>query len=457
MTEIFSDQSPLPGHDSVSLCSTTRGKIVIAYIKRITDTRFVRNVAVVAFGTAGAQAITMAFAPLITRLYGPENYGIMGTFMAVLAMIAPLAAMGYPIAIVLPEREGQARALIRLSLLISAALSLVSLVALLLAGKQIASLLNMVQLNEYIYLLPPAVFLSACLAVSVQYVVRKKMFAVRAQAAIFQAALVGGLKAGVGMVAPTAAALVAFSALASVFQIGFIATKLKRRGLESQIFERHSGVIEVAISYRDFPFYRAPQNFINAISQGLPVVLLASFSGAAAAGFYSLARTVLMLPVSIMAKSVAEVFYPHITESFYANQKQAPLILKATAGLAAVSVIPFLALFIFGPWLFGFVFGSDWVAAGEYARWLSIMIFFNFINKPAVAAAPVLGLQKGLLVYEVFSTGSKLVALYFGFVVFQDALLAIILFSFFGAGAYMVLIFWIVASATRVDKRRDNA
>ena len=84
-------------------------------------------------------------------------------------------------------------------------------------------------------------------------------------------------------------------------------------------------------------------------------------------------------------------------------------------------------------------------------------IFFNFINKPAVAAAPVLGLQKGLLVYEVFSTGSKLVALYFGFVVFQDALLAIILFSFFGAGAYMVLIFWIVASATRVDKRRDNA
>ena len=125
--------------------------------------------------------------------------------------------------------------------------------------------------------------------------------------------------------------------------------------------------------------------------------------------------------------------------------------------MAAVSVIPFLALFIFGPWLFGFVFGSDWVAAGEYARWLSIMIFFNFINKPAVAAAPVLGLQKGLLVYEVFSTGSKLVALYFGFVVFQDALLAIILFSFFGAGAYMVLIFWIVASATRVDKRRDNA
>ena len=120
--------------------------------------------------------------------------------------------------------------MIRLSLLISAALSLVSLVALLLAGKQIASLLNMAQLNEYIYFLPPAVFLSACLAVSVQYVVRKKMFAVRAQAAIFQAALVGGLKAGVGMVAPTAAALVAFSALASVFQIGFIATKLKRRG-----------------------------------------------------------------------------------------------------------------------------------------------------------------------------------------------------------------------------------
>jgi hypothetical protein len=44
------------------------------FISRTYKSKFVRNVAVVASGTAGAQAITMAFSPIITRLYGPEAF-----------------------------------------------------------------------------------------------------------------------------------------------------------------------------------------------------------------------------------------------------------------------------------------------------------------------------------------------------------------------------------------------
>lgn len=59
---------------------------MLNYAKRLTKSKFVRNVAIVATGTAGAQAITMAFAPIITRLYGPEAFGLLGTFMAILAI-----------------------------------------------------------------------------------------------------------------------------------------------------------------------------------------------------------------------------------------------------------------------------------------------------------------------------------------------------------------------------------
>ena len=44
----------------------------------------------VATGTAGAQAISMAFAPLITRIYGPEAFGVLGTFMALLPVNFPV-------------------------------------------------------------------------------------------------------------------------------------------------------------------------------------------------------------------------------------------------------------------------------------------------------------------------------------------------------------------------------
>lgn len=73
--------------------------------------------AVVATGTAGAQAITMGFAPIITRLYGPEAFGLLGTFSAILAVLTPMAALTYPIAIVLPKDHADAKGLAKLSTL----------------------------------------------------------------------------------------------------------------------------------------------------------------------------------------------------------------------------------------------------------------------------------------------------------------------------------------------------
>ena len=429
---------------------------MIGDLKRITKSSFFRNVMVVASGTAGAQAISMAFSPLITRLYGPENYGIMGTFMAGLTMLAPLAALGYPTAIVLPKDGARAVGLIKLSLWIALITSTILLIALFVAGEQIGRSMNISVLGSYIYLLPLAMFFSACLAISTQYVIREKLFAIRAKAAVAQALLVGAFKVGAGIISPTAIVLVALSGLASLVHTLFILLGLKRAGVRLPSLGPEPRLMEVADQYRDFPVYRAPQNFINAVSQGLPVLLLASLSGAAAAGFYSLARTVLILPVNLVANSVGEVFYPHVTEAFHQHKKQAPLIIKATMVLGFISAAPFAIVFLIGPWLFGWVFGSDWVLAGEYASWLSLMMFFNFINKPSVAAIPVLGLQRGLLIYEVFSTGAKLLALYLGFVVFDDALLAIVIFSLSGAGAYVVLIIWTVVCAWNSDRKRAS-
>src|SRR5699024_8009724 len=80
---------------------------------------FVRNVIILASGTAAAQIIAMALSPIITRLYGPEAYGLMGTFMAIVSIVAPIAALTYPIAIVLPKSDQDAKGIIRLSILIT--------------------------------------------------------------------------------------------------------------------------------------------------------------------------------------------------------------------------------------------------------------------------------------------------------------------------------------------------
>lgn len=112
---------------------------------RVRHSRFVRNVVLVASGTAGAQAISLAFAPVITRIYGPEAFGLLGTFTALVSVAAPAAALAFPIAIVLPKDDRDALGLVRLSLVLSLAVALLATILLALGGDWLGAVLGCTQ------------------------------------------------------------------------------------------------------------------------------------------------------------------------------------------------------------------------------------------------------------------------------------------------------------------------
>lgn len=79
-------------------------------------------------------------------------------------------------------------------------------------------------------------------------------------------------------------------------------------------------------------------------------------------------------------------------------------------------------------------------------------LFFGFINKPSVIAIPVLGLQKALLIYEIFSTTSKILALIIGFLLFRNDIVAVAIFSFAGTISYACLIAWVIFKSLNQGK-----
>src|SRR5699024_887504 len=112
-------------------------------LMKFSEKPFVRNVIVLASGTAAAQMIAMALSPVITRLYGPEAYGLMGAFMAIVNIVAPVAALTYPISIVLPKKDQDAKGLIRLSIIISLIIAIISFLILIFLNKQIINIFNL--------------------------------------------------------------------------------------------------------------------------------------------------------------------------------------------------------------------------------------------------------------------------------------------------------------------------
>ncbi|WP_236315732.1 hypothetical protein, partial [Enterobacter hormaechei] len=61
--------------------------------KLISNNKFLKSVAIIASGTALAQIINLAAIPLITRLYGPQAYGMMGSFFSIVNVFIPLSAL----------------------------------------------------------------------------------------------------------------------------------------------------------------------------------------------------------------------------------------------------------------------------------------------------------------------------------------------------------------------------
>jgi O-antigen/teichoic acid export membrane protein len=415
---------------------------------------FIRNLAAVASGAAASQAITMAFAPLVTRLYGPEAYGIQGVFMSIAGVMGAIAALIYPVAIVLPRHASEAVGLARLSFYIGIVMSLLTSVILFFFGSKILSLLQAEEISAFIYFIPAFMIISVVNMVLSQWLIRKKAFNLTAKVTVLQAFLVSAIKTGVGFVLPTAVMLIITNVLgglvgALMMLLGLRMTKASRE--ETKIPALSPSTWELAKTYRDFPLFRAPQELLNSVSYNLPIMLLASYYGPVSVGYYSIASAVLGIPMGLIGRSVMQVFYPRITEAIHSGENAKKLIIKATLGLAVSGAPLFIIVILAGPKLFGFVFGSDWHMAGVYAQWLSIWLFLQYINKPAVAAIPALRLQGGLLMYEVFSTGTKILALYLGYNVYNSDIAAISLFSVFGSIAYVWLILWVIYHSGKVD------
>ncbi len=153
--------------------------------------------------------MAIVFSPLITRLYGPEAFGVLGTFMALAAIISPLAALSYPVAMVLPRADSAARGIARLSLVIAFSIAAVALVILVVADNDwLAGTLGVGPLGPYLWLVPLVLIFAAWQQIAQQWLVRTRAFKGIAGALAMNALLVNLLKAGGGLLFPSALILI---------------------------------------------------------------------------------------------------------------------------------------------------------------------------------------------------------------------------------------------------------
>jgi len=422
-------------------------------VLRFAKSPFIRNVVILTSGTAVSQIIGMVLSPVITRLYGPEAYGLMGTFLAIISIISPVAALTYPISIVLPKNTIDAKGLIKISLTITIFISFVSGIILLFFNKPITKLFGLEKISTFLYLIPIVLISAGFLQVMEQWLIRTNQFQVTARSTFIQSVLVNGGKAVIGILHPKAWVLILFSALTEGIRafLMFVYSRGSILRNPSNFNEKRTPILTLVKRYKDFPLYRAPQTFVNAVSESIPVLLLASFFGAASVGFYNIGRTVLNIPTQLIGKSIGDVFYPNISKIANEGKSVSKTLKKATLFLMIIGIIPYGTVILTGPALFSFVFGGDWYVAGEYASWIGLWSFSSLILQPAVRALPVLSAQRLHLIYTIISLIIRILVLWIGNSIFLDDLITIALFGITSSIMNFILILITIKISQRFD------
>jgi len=357
-------------------------------------TEYVKNIAVVFSGTAIAQTIPILLSPILSRLYTPDDFGIYALAMSIGVCIAAIAASQYNHGIMLEEETHNAKKVVALSIFVTISISLITLVALVIAvfGFHISSLEN---IKSVCILLPPYVFFSGVISSLNYWNNRNKKYKIISKGRV--------ISAGVTIISQIILALI-FKITPLLLLLGFVLGQFcsfiflffSTSDLNSGLFDDlyFVRIKKFGIKYKRFLIYTSFADLLNILLLQLPVFILTRLVGVAQTGQFAFSNRLLAMPIRFFSSSVGEVFRQRAIEEYSQRGNCSKVFFQTFKGLFLLSILPFTILFIFAPDIFAFVFGEVWREAGVFTRILTPMFFFKFTVSPFTYIYYIAGRQK---------------------------------------------------------------
>lgn len=403
-------------------------------------------------GTGAAQLIIVLGSPILTRLFGPEEFGIAAIFISIVAIPSVIACMAYEQSIVLPNNDEDAANLLAISLIATILMTSMSALAISIAGDYFIEWLNIHSIHSYLWLIPPAIFFNGLFSALSYWNTRNKKFT-RISIGRITSAFVNTFSClGAGILGHTSStpliiANVAGQALASAM----ISTLIWRDNGKFFIGKiRISGMIEGLKRHKKFPLYTTWSLLLNTGSWQLPTLMFSFFFNPMIVGFYSIGFRILQMPMALVGRAIGQVFLQRAAKSVIAGDLTI-LVEKLFHRLLILSLLPCLILIILGEDLFILIFGDKWGEAGVFAQLLAPWACIWFIASPLSTIYYVVEKQKEELEIEIIIFITRFASILMGGIIGEPRV-AVALFALTGIFAYGYLTI-VIFKFAQIDPR----
>ncbi|MGB9927155.1 MAG: lipopolysaccharide biosynthesis protein [Methanosarcina sp.] len=397
---------------------------------------FALDVLTLAGGTTFAQILLILSAPILTRLYGPEDFGVWALYVSITSILTVVSCLRYEYSIMLPESDEEAVNLLAVSSLAVIFVSLLTLPIIWYFGDSITEFLNSPQIKDYLWLVAPFVFVNGIFLALNNWNSRTRLFKRLSVAKISSSISTTATQLTLGVLAkPGPGGLVYGSVIGqavSTIMLGAQIWRDDRKLILKSLNLRK--IYQGFIRHHKFPLIDTWSALMNSVSWQLPAFLLASFFSPAIVGFYSLGFRLLQLPMSFVGTSISQVFFQRASRAL-SEGTLSNLVESVFRMLVIIGMFPILILTIIGSDVFTVVFGRAWTEAGVYVQILSLWGFIWFISTPLSTIYVVVEKQHFGFGYNFFNLTTRLLSLVIGGML-GNARIALMLFSFSGIIVY---------------------
>ena len=354
-------------------------------IRRIfLGTRIGRRLTLLAGSAALGQLVLLAATPAVTRLYGPEGFGIFVALAGLSSILAVFSAGRYEAAIPLCRKDEDAAALAWVVSLASAAFALAIAGLIWLTGARIGAIVGLKDGSALIWWVPPILAVQGLFLAFDGWALYRGRMRELAASKVLQGAVVAICQVLFGVLGDgSPQGLLLAWTLGQAAGICPIIYGLNhaQRGL----FARPNLALmaELARRYRHFPLYEMWSRSASNAAEMLPPLLTASVFSPAASGLFGLAQRIAGLPIRFLGISALQVYIAELaTLGRDQHDGLRNLFVETVRRLLIAGLIYLAVVMLLGPKLLVILFGPEWGDSGELSRLLAPMYLAMFINRP---------------------------------------------------------------------------
>lgn len=410
---------------------------------------FLKAVSVLVGGTAFAQFIGFLCLPFLTRLYSPEDYSILGVYIAMVSILSVISCLRFDIAIPIPQQEDEGKALLLLALLSNTIFFVVLYFVLFLIHPFIQDFNIIKQLSYWIWLVPFGVYISGLYSALQYWATRHKRFKDIAQTRMTQAVFGNSTSLAAGAIWGGFWGLI----LGQILNFSGGLIKLATSAKKDLSLVKSSPLKDTFSKYSNFPKYSTFEALANTSAIQLPLIIIASFVIGPEVGYLMMAMKVLAIPMGLIGSAISQVYLAHANQylikgNLYQYTKQ--IILK----IFKLVAIPFILLACLSPYIFTWIFGERWSSLGTYILYMIPWFFMQILVSPVSMSLHLINKQKTALLLQIL--GFILRVLFLFLMIFLDVNYLVYYYIFSGFIFYLVYLIVVLYIVNMFEKSNSS-